>query len=127
MKMSTVFPSKHLRAEDIGTARPVVTISHLTMEKLGDNEKPVLYFQGKDKGVVLNKTNTAALIDILNTDDSDAWKGRKVLLYMTKVDYQGKRVAAIRIDAAPSKAQPAPVVREPGSDDDEVSAEDISF
>lgn len=100
MKMSGIF-STHLKAEEIGAKKRVpVTIDHVEMEKVGDDTKPVLYFVGKEKGLVLNKTNTNALIDILGTDESDEWIGAKVVLYTTMVDYQGKRVPAIRIDEA---------------------------
>lgn len=121
MKMSGVF-STHLKAEELGpNKRVIVTISDVKMEKVGDDTKPVLYFDGKEKGLALNKTNTNALIDILSTDESDAWIGRKVCLYTTKVDYQGQRVLAIRMDAAvPQPERPAArPTREPGQDDDE--------
>lgn len=136
MKMAGVF-SSHLKAEELGVGKMVtVTIDQIKMEKVGEDTKPVLYFEGKSKGLALNKTNTNALIDILGTDESDAWQGRKVQLYTTKVDYQGKRVLAIRIQEAPKAARvakpaPVPVVveREPGEDDmdGELTSDDIGF
>lgn len=131
MKMSGVF-SSHLKAEELGPGkRIVVTIDDVRMEKIGDEQKPVLYFVGKEKGLPLNKTNTNAIIDILGTDESDHWAGKKIVLYTTKVDYQGKRVLAIRVDEAPKVAPPPPriaQVREPGEDDDSaVTADDIGF
>lgn len=133
MKMSGVF-SKHLKAENLGPNKSVtVVIERVEMEKVGDDNKPVLYFTGKDLGLPLNITNTNALIDILGTDESDDWAGRRIQLYTTKVDYQGKRVLAIRIQEPPAlptrvKSAPAPVVveREAG-DEDELSADDIGF
>lgn len=135
MNINTAF-SKHLRAEDIGTARPVVTIDRVGIEKVGDDEKPVLYFSGKDKGLVLNRTNSNTLIDLLGTPETDEWAGCRILLYVTKVDFQGKRVPAIRIEAAPPRAVTPVVVGkakassakpEPESAEDELMADDIGF
>jgi len=112
MKSADVFPSKYLRAADLNGREPVVTISHVTMETVGDDNKPVLYFEGKEQGIVLNKTNWAALEDITGKDDTDDWKGHRVKLVMRKVEYQGKRVPAIRIEEAPS-APPARRHRDP--------------
>lgn len=131
MKMSGVF-STHLKAEELGAGkRLTVTIDHVEMEKVGDDHKPVMYFVGKQKGLALNKTNTNAITDILGTDESDDWTGARIVLYTTKVDYQGKRVLAIRVDEAKPASNVAPkaakpTVREPG-EDDEISADDIGF
>jgi hypothetical protein len=124
MKMSSVL-SSHLKADEIGPNKRIpVTISHVQMGKVGDDDKPILYFEGKDKGLPLNKTNINALVELLG-DESDLWGGRRVLLYTTKVDYQGKKVLGIRFDALPAPAAApaaAPVARpavsrEPGEDD----------
>jgi hypothetical protein len=107
MKSTDIFPGKYLRAADLGTAEPVVTIRTVTMETLGDDTKPVLYFEGKEKGVVLNKTNWNSCVEITGEDDSDDWAGHKVKLFVAKVDFQGKRVPAIRInDPRPRPAEP---------------------
>lgn len=114
MKGSELFPGKYLRHEDLGTSRPVVTIKKVTVETVGDDQKPVLYFAGKEKGLVCNKTNWNMVVELTGEDDSDNWVGKKIRLYVAKVDFQGKRVPAIRItgtdevvEEAPRKASPA--------------------
>jgi hypothetical protein len=120
MKGNDVFPSKWLKAEDLGQKTPTVTIKKVDIETIGEDSKPILYFEGKDKGLVLNKTNWNALVDLCGADDSDDWTGHKVKLYVVKVDYQGKRVPAIRIDAAPTNGQQKPKpVAEPVETPDE--------
>jgi len=130
MKMSGVF-STHLKAEELGPGKHItVTIDRVEMEKVGDDQKPVMYFVGKQKGLALNKTNTNAITDILGTDESDDWTGHRISLYTTKVDYQGKRVLAIRVEEAPAaKVAPKPVTTTPRvvGEDDEISADDIGF
>ena len=68
------------------------------MEDIGGEHKPVVKFQGKDRGIVLNKTNAAMIAEIANSEETDDWKGVKVVLYPTKTDFQGKRVDCIRVD-----------------------------
>lgn len=122
MKASDIFPGKYLKAADLGSAEPVVTIKSVKMETLGDDTKPVLYFEGKERGIVLNKTNWNAITDITGEDDSDNWKGHKVKLFVAKVEFQGKRVPAIRIDDPKGgyRAPVAEVTPEPPPDDDEI-------
>ena len=101
MKGNDAFPSQHLKAEDLQGRRIAVTIEDVTMEEVGQGDKketkPCAHFVGKDKSLVLNRTNWARLADFLGSDDSDDWGGRSVVLGVEKVDFQGKRVPAIRV------------------------------
>ena len=108
MKLSEAFPSNFLKSADLQNRRVVVTISHLKFEELGDERKPVLHFRGKDKGLVLNKTNANAIWGINGSDDTDDWPGTSLTLYPSKTDFQGKRVDCIRIDPPDSQPQPRP-------------------
>lgn len=101
MRANDAFPSKFLKAADLAGRRVVVTIAHTSVEKFDDGDRPCVFFAGKDKGLVLNKTNFNAIADITGEDDSDDWGGKRITLYATKVDYQGKRVEAIRVDDPP--------------------------
>jgi len=113
MRSSSVFPSAYLKAADIGQAKPIVTISHVTMEKFEDESKAVLHFVGKDRGLILNKTNWATLEVLTGQDDSDLWTGHQVQLYVTPVPFQGKVVPAIRIAAPPARTVPPPAMLSP--------------
>ena len=110
MKSSTVFPSAYLKSADLGQTKPLVTISHVTMDKFEDETKAVLHFSGKDRGLVLNKTNWSMLELLTGQDDSDAWVGFQVQLTVQPVPFQGKVVPAIRIQAPPVRLAPPPPV-----------------
>jgi hypothetical protein len=118
-----MFPGKYLKADDLKGGEPTVKISHIKIETLGEDSKPVLYFSGKDRGLVLNRTNWAAIVDITGRDDSDDWEGQKVKLVVRKVEFQGKRVAAIRIEEPDGmkkrEPEPEPPSREPGEEDED--------
>ena len=123
MNITGAFPSSYLKAADLQGRRATVTIDRVAMEDIGDDHKPVLYFQGKEKGVVLNKTNANMITEITGSDETEDWRGHAVMLYVAKVDFQGRRVDAIRIDYPPKNGQqppppPPPVRSEPLTDDD---------
>lgn len=89
MKIGAAFPSKYLKAADLQGRRVPVTIDRVELEDVDDGDrKPVLYFRGTDRGLVLNRTNAAALTDHLGTDETDQWRGRRVVLFPTRVDFQ---------------------------------------
>ena len=101
MKISDAFPSNYLKASDLNGKAVRVTIDSVSMEKLGDDQKAILHFVGKDKGLVLNKTNTFRIVEAVGSDETNDWEGWSITLYACKVDYQGKRVDAIRVDDRP--------------------------
>ena len=126
MQAATVFPGKFLKAADLGTSSPTVTIDRVVMEKVGEDMRPVMYFRGKERGLAMNKTNWAMVEELTGKMDSDHWTGAAIQLYVAKVDYQGKRVPAIRIREAATSKKPSPAfVREPGdNDEDDITPSD---
>jgi hypothetical protein len=111
MNINEAFPSKYLKAPDLAGGMPTVTISHVAVEEVGEGErKPCIYFVGKEKGVVLNKTNATNISDIYGPDTDD-WTGKKVTLFTAWVDFNGRSVESIRIrkpDAARQQPAQAP-------------------
>lgn len=99
MNINSAFPSDYLKAADIPQGRRVtVTIESVSIEKLGEDQRPVVYFKNKDKGLVLNKTNANMIIEIVGSEETEDWTGVQITLYSTKVDFQGRRVEALRVD-----------------------------
>lgn len=105
VSINEAFPSNYLKAADLKGRNALVTISHADYEMIGDDKKLVLFFDGKDKGMVLNKTN-AGNIAAAYGDDTDDWKGQQIVLFEAMVDYQGKTVAAIRVRQPMAKDRP---------------------
>lgn len=102
MNINEAFPSKYLKSQDIGNHRPTVVISEVAIEEVGiendKSEKPVVYFEGKDKGLVLNKTNANTIAGMYGSD-TDAWKGQSVTLCTAEVPYKGKMTLSIRVSS----------------------------
>jgi hypothetical protein len=118
MKAKDVFPSTWLAADDLGTARPTVTITRVGWAEFSDGtKKRAVWFEGKDKGLSLNVTNWNTIAELTGEDDDDRWIGKRIRLFATKVTYAGKMVSAIRVEAAPStpatRPSPRPVAAPP--------------
>jgi len=108
MDIYSAFPSKYLKASDLMGRNARVLIGRVEVEMIGQDRRAILYFQGKEKGLVLNKTNANTIADTWGPN-TDTWEGKEITLYPARVDYQGKRVDAIRVQVTqPVRQQPAP-------------------
>jgi len=116
MKISAAFPSRYLKSSDLQGREVKVTINCVEMETIGEDSRPVLYFKGKEKGLVLNKTNSNTIADMFG-DDTDAWEGKEIALYATRVDFKGERVDAIRVQFSQAPAKPKQPVKAEMNDD----------
>jgi len=97
MKISAAFPSKYLKASDLQDRTISVIMSRVELADVGDTErKPVLFFQGKQKGLVLNKTNSRAIAAAYG-EDTEAWANKPLMLFPAMVDFRGDTVEAIRV------------------------------
>lgn len=97
MNLDDIFASKYLRAADLKGRDVPVTIASCELQKLPKGEqKLALYFKGKEKGVLLNKTN-ANRIAAMYGKDTDKWIGKDIVLFPTQVEFQGDMVDAIRV------------------------------
>lgn len=104
MKVSEAFPSNYLKAADLNgrTVRAVINV--VRGEDLGGDHKLVAYFEGKDRGLVLNKTN-AATISMAYGDETDDWSGQPLELFPQMVSFQGQMVPSIRVRVPAQDAQ----------------------
>ena len=116
MKINDMFRSKKsLAAADLAGKAVRVVIESVSSQKFDEGEKPILHFIGKEKTLVLNRVNSYAIGNAVGSDESDDWIGWSIVLYPTKVLFQGKMVDAIRVDDRPGAtkkahaARPAPI------------------
>ena len=119
MKSTDIFPSKYLKSADLQGREPTVIIARVVMEDFTNGErKPIMYFQGKEKGMVLNRTNWDR-IAFLYGDESDDWAGKRIQLYVELVNFQGKTTEGLRVrpprKTENSKPQAQHVVQDHGT------------
>jgi hypothetical protein len=97
--------SAYLKKEDF-PAPEVLTISGAREEEIKAPNKepkrnPVLYFEGIEKGLVLNQANGDTLFEMTGYDDPEQWIGTCVEAYCDpSVKYAGKKVGGIRLRQA---------------------------
>lgn len=114
MNINDAFPSTTLKAADIGDTDMVLTMTGVVQEEVGsgnDKEvKPHVYFEETEKKLVLNKTNANTIAGMYG-GETDEWAGKKIALFATEVDFQGKQTLAIRVrmrkPGAPPQQRPA--------------------
>ena len=128
MNIDSAFPSNYIKASDLGDNQPVVTMREVKSEAIGRNKeiKPVLYFEGKTKGLVLNKTNAKKIADLVGSKDTEDWPGCKIRLYATETEFAGETTECIRVKAI-GNGQVQPVKLEPVVPAPSVDVDDISF
>jgi hypothetical protein len=97
MNINELYPSKYIKADDLAGQQAQVTIMSVTVEEIADKEhKPVMRFMGKEKGMVLNKTNAINCASVWG-DDTVTWQGQKATLLAAPVMFQGKQVMGLQL------------------------------
>jgi|SRR6188768_1336735 len=127
MNIADAFPSRYLKAADLGDQQPIMTVDRIEYEPVGmDKEmKLVCYFKGQTKGMVLNATNARMLETLSNSVETDNWAGVQVKLFVADVTFQGRMVEAIRMKSparlragkVAGKVVAAPIQAPPVEDD----------
>lgn len=107
-----------LKHEDLGGREVKVVIADVDMEDVKDVDTTkkclVMHFAGKEKALILNRTNCETMESITGTDDYGAWVGHAVVLWTDQtVKFGGKTVGGLRIRAVGPKVvvppPPAPL------------------
>jgi hypothetical protein len=138
--------SNYLKASDLQGRDVVVTIEHVDFKLVGRERerKAVVYFVGKVKGMILNKTNARKIVEIIGSALTEDWYGNTITLYPTETEFGGETVDCIRVKAPVRAAPPVrrptpaivappapPVVRSNGAqhaaNNPEITADDIPF
>lgn len=102
MKISDLFPSRWLSPADLQGRSVRVTIKSVELVSLRDprtkqeNAKAVVYFEGKQKALILNKTNAFKIAELLG-DDTDSWIGGQITLFPDEIMVAGVKKKCIRV------------------------------
>lgn len=100
MNVYKLFPSKYVKAYDLDGRDITVTIKRVALEEMGKppdvERKPVIYFEGAQKGLIMNKTIAVAIAH-LHGPEMDAWTGKRIALYPTRVKAFGAIHDVVRV------------------------------
>lgn len=111
-----MLPSSYLKQSDFDENGVICTVARVEQKNVArDDETPenkwVVYFAEFEKAMVLNTTNINGLAKACNSDDTDDWPNKEVVVYVDpNVGYGGKTTGGLRIKkynipAAPKQAQ----------------------
>ncbi len=102
-----VFTTKYLKAYDLQGREPVVTIAQVELEPMGRTRelKVIVYFEGKTKGLKLNKTMALKIAQIAGSSQTEQWVGTAVQLYVSTADFGGENYDVIRVKAPTAAAE----------------------
>ena len=97
MNVNEIYPSsKSLKAEDLKGHTVKVTIAGTSVKDFDNGKKIILSFEGKEKGLVVNKTN-ATIIASAYGGDTNGWHGKQLEIYPDKTMFGADLVDCIRV------------------------------
>lgn len=102
------FLGRYIAAAEFGGKEPTVTIASVQLELVEDTDekKPprnrwIVYFEGKERGWLLNKTNAILLAALFNSRKTEEWIGKRVTLCAEDVQMNGETLLGIRVRGGP--------------------------
>jgi hypothetical protein len=108
MKVDDLYPSKYLKSGDLNGQTVRVTIDRYEIELIGQgaqaDRKPVMYFRGKAKGMILNKTNARTLQQSYGPELDD-WIGAEIELFVVMTEMNGETKEGLRVRVARKQPQ----------------------
>jgi hypothetical protein len=97
MNVHDMFPSKYVACGDLRGMDVPVRIARIDMEDVSNGDlKPIVYFVGMKKGLVLNRTN-AKRIATMHGPETNGWLGKDITLYPSETEFKGETVPCIRV------------------------------
>ena len=109
MNINEAFPSKYLKAGDFPQPRQMF-MTQVGMEEMGNpkENKPVLYFQGEKKGMVMNITRKDVITGRYGPQ-TEGWAGQPIWLLGGMTLAFGEQTATIIVTVDPPQVmQPGP-------------------
>ena len=117
MSYKGLFRGDYIAAAEFGGREPTLKIAHVQFERLpslgkGDadgteaqeKDRAVVYFEGMDRGWVLNRTNAECLGAMFGSVLRD-WIGKRVTLVAVQVRVGPKTELGIRVKGSPDMTQ----------------------
>ena len=105
MEIDSLFPSKYLRGSDLQGHAVSCQIERVIVEKFfnqenrNEEEKLVVFFSGKSKGLILGKSMAYTFAEICHSKNTDTWPSHEVILYSEKRLVYGVEKDVIRVRA----------------------------
>lgn len=111
----TLFTGKYLASPDLGKNEPTVKVERIVSELVKDEEKKteryrwIVFFVGKEKGMLLNRSNAILLAALCKSDKTEDWIGHSFTIGVRPVKMGGETVDGLRVVGSPELSQPLQV------------------
>lgn len=123
-----LFPTRYLCAADLHGRDVDVLVSRVEVEEMTELDrdtkqrrkvkKTIVYFEGKTKGLCLNKTNASTIVE-LHGKTTEEWVGKAITIFPTTCRAFGKsNVDCIRIREKVPQRKPTPKPQRPARPND---------
>lgn len=105
MKISELYPRRYATGEDLKGKAFTLAVARVVLEEMHPQpgapaeRKPVIYFDGTSKGIILGPALARQIAGLLG-DDTNDWTGKKVTIYPQSMTVAGTPRTAIRARAA---------------------------
>lgn len=101
MDYRAMFDRDYIAAFDLNGKDVTVTIARvepgvLTGQGGKKSKKPIVHFEGKEKGFAINKTNGKIIAGMYGTDASK-WVGKRITIYPTMTSFGSEQMECIRV------------------------------
>ena len=103
--IDNLFDEPLMKAANLDGKDAIVTVAGFSTAEVGQDREqvPTILFEEFEKAMVLNKTNANMIKAIFESEpgksdvDTEDIIGKRITLYPTNTDYEGRMVACIRI------------------------------
>ena len=105
MKISQLFKSRFLRADDVAHGEEIqAVIADVREETMRDGQrKPVLYLND-ERALPLNATNARAIASKLG-DEADAWRGHTIIIFKSTTNHPQLDTPCLRVRVPPNRVK----------------------
>jgi hypothetical protein len=114
MDYRAMFDRDYIGAWDLKGQDVTLTISRVEAKQLTGQggakaKKPIVFFEGREKGFALNKTNGKTIATMYGTETNE-WAGKRITIYPTTTTFGRDTVECIRVrpTVPPAKVKTAP-------------------
>ena len=94
-----------LQGRDVTVVISKVLAGQLTAQGGRKSKKPIVYFEGKEKGLICNKTNSKTIASMYGSY-VEAWVGKKITLYVSSTNNPDGSGAVECIRIRPTQPKP---------------------
>ena len=122
MNINTIYPRRFATGDDLCGQTPTLPVRAVTMEQVGPAQKPVVWFEGARKGIVMGAVLARQIAAVLGPE-TDAWTGQTIQLYTVRIKVNGEFRIGIRARAPQEPQQGLRVARFDREADEMVYAE----